>query len=351
MDHICNLLVISDEFFIPRLKEFCERNLSGVITLKNVTQILTFANTYNTIQLRNCCIEFICLNLSALLESRCLEELDEELLNSITDYYCNWNPVMNQRVITPYSTAVNDETVVEISRLHPVDFDKENKSSAKSINKRKSRMHKNAIKTRETDSNCAAAAQETLQFELEDAEIKRDEIPYRESPGTSTRIHAINSAMKQIQIEPVVSDFTKLSSSNDFPELGSPPYTSREKATRPERTEVKNKVTKLSQKQRKRLSSESSAKETIAVVLPGKTVFLVVSVVQVFDVTLESPKNPWKLCAEVTSPIGSPEWGTDMNDIIIAEKKQKENFSKMISKPLMYTQVSIYFFIQTVLLR
>lgn len=58
-----------------------------------------------------------------------------------------------------------------------------------------------------------------------------------------------------------------------------------------------------------------------------------------FFVTVEAPKNPWKICPDPVSPVGSLNNSHNINAIITAEKKQKENFSKMLSKPLVYTQV------------
>lgn len=69
-DLASHVLVIADEFFCTRLKEIAEVSLSNMITLKIAAEMLQLAVTYNAKQLKECAMEFICLNLPALLESR-----------------------------------------------------------------------------------------------------------------------------------------------------------------------------------------------------------------------------------------------------------------------------------------
>lgn len=70
MEFVCNVLVVADQLFIERLKEICEVTLANLLTLKNVAEIMQFAATYNANQLKACCMQYICLNLPAVLESR-----------------------------------------------------------------------------------------------------------------------------------------------------------------------------------------------------------------------------------------------------------------------------------------
>lgn len=273
LEHIYSLLIIADEFLIPRLKEHCEHNLSTAITLKNVTQILAFANMYNAKQLGRCCTEFICLNLAAMLESRALEDLDESVLNDLAEYYCLWNPVMQQRVITPFSTAPSDEIVTEIARLYPIsssDSDKENKTILKS-SKRKSRTHKNSFHSKTTETEAETPKKDEKSLDENRLQFEEEQSPNQSILNASnlpSRLQAINAALKQVRSEPIATEFVRLSSSltseSDFPELGSPPFGVCAKSPKADRSDFRGKVPKLSQKQRKRLSSESGAKDVAA---------------------------------------------------------------------------------------
>lgn len=325
IENVCSLLALADEFFIERLKQICEYVLSAHINLKNVSQMLTFSNTYNAKQLNKCCMEFICLNLSAVLESRCLEDVDECLLKDLTEYYCEWNPILQQRIITPYSIAPDDDTILEIAKNYPfvMNGSESDTKPTKNTAKRKSKGHKSHTPSKINDSDKENVI---IKDNITDNCNEVHDIKHRESPTAPIRIQAINSALKQIETEPLITDFTALPSVDfvslsDFPELGSPTgNTLHPKSPQSaEKSESKSKVVKLSQKQRKRLSSESSSKAA--------------------SVELsESPKNPWKLCNEICSE-GQPAVEAKISAIITAEKKQKENLSKMMSKPLAYTQV------------
>lgn len=270
IENVFSLLVLADEYFIERLKQICEYVLSTHITLKNVSQIFEFSHMYNANQLSACCMEFICFNLSAVLESRCLEDVEESLLKKLTEYYCEWNPIMQQRVITPYSTAPADDTVLEIAKSYPCtagENDSETKH-AKNASKRKSKSHRNSVTCKSVDSDKENVIKEN---DTASVVVSSEEVVERKHRETPVRIQAINSALKQLDVEPMITDYTPLPSSDfvslsNFPELGSPPKSGAcSKSPRSsEKFESKSKATKLSQKQRKRLSSESSSKVTSA---------------------------------------------------------------------------------------
>ena len=45
-----------------------------IVTIRNVADITSFADNYHAEQLKNACMQFICLNLAPLLEGRCVHE-------------------------------------------------------------------------------------------------------------------------------------------------------------------------------------------------------------------------------------------------------------------------------------
>lgn len=282
IENVCNLLILADEYFLERLKQICEYVLSTHITLKNVSQMFTFSYTYNAKQLSECCMEFICLNLSAVLESRSLEDIDESLLNDLTEFYCNWNPILQQRIITPYSTAPEDEVVLEIAEKYPFAPNEDTEAKPhKTVPRKRTKSHKSKFPTNVNDSDKEnAVKEESLSSVLDrNEEINQEKLSASPSTCTPVRIGAINSALKKIELEPVVTNFTSLravdlESLGSFPELGSPPtnggFSKSPKSQ--EKVESKTKIVKLSQKQRKRLSSESCSTPTQPE-LPGIVVY------------------------------------------------------------------------------
>ena len=67
---IGSCLVVADQLLIPRLVSICEEALAGLLTVRNAGQIIEFSSMYNAGQLKRACMQFICLNLPAVIEMR-----------------------------------------------------------------------------------------------------------------------------------------------------------------------------------------------------------------------------------------------------------------------------------------
>ncbi|XP_061677249.1 inhibitor of Bruton tyrosine kinase isoform X2 [Syngnathoides biaculeatus] len=102
---ICDVLVVADQLLIPRLKEMCEVAITEKLTLKNAAGLLEFASMYNAEQLKLSCFQFIVLNMTALLESKSLDGLSDEVLLELSAAYKRMVPAMQRRVVTPYADA------------------------------------------------------------------------------------------------------------------------------------------------------------------------------------------------------------------------------------------------------
>ncbi|KAM5257001.1 inhibitor of Bruton tyrosine kinase isoform 1-T1 [Ctenodactylus gundi] len=102
VDFICSVLVVADQLLITRLKEICEVALTEKFTLKNAAMLLEFATLYNAEQLKLSCLQFIGLNMAALLEARSLDVLSDDVLKDLSVFYRKMIPAMDRRVITPY---------------------------------------------------------------------------------------------------------------------------------------------------------------------------------------------------------------------------------------------------------
>ncbi|XP_069830794.1 inhibitor of Bruton tyrosine kinase isoform X2 [Dendropsophus ebraccatus] len=102
VEFICNVLVMADQLLIVRLKEMCEVTLTERLTLKNAAELLEFSALYNADQLKVSCFQFIGLNMAALLETRSLDVLSEDVLKELANYYRKMIPAMDKRLITPW---------------------------------------------------------------------------------------------------------------------------------------------------------------------------------------------------------------------------------------------------------
>ncbi|KAF5274038.1 hypothetical protein FQR65_LT04436 [Abscondita terminalis] len=312
VDHICQLLIIADQLFVIRLKEICEFTLTSHVTLKNVSQMISFASIYNADQLKSHCMEFICVNLSSILEMRLLDSLDDEILSDITEFYSKFNPIMEYRVITPYSFAPSDETVVSASNT--LQFSLEDEDGSYGLVKSITKTQKRRTRTRKNN----VGGNKNVQQNPEENILESTDFKYIESDEVlrvKSRLRALENA-KRVLILDDNNEFTKLNqlNKNDFPELSCSPTSHSKAPNKLDKTESKYiKITKLSQKQRKRLSSESS---------------------------LKSPKNPWKIPSPLScSPTDPGHSFVAMQTIITEERKQKQNLVKMKAKLLIHTQI------------
>ena len=87
----------------------CEKEAARLITLKNCAEILQFATDCSAKQLVRTAHQFICQNLATLLEARILDVLSEGCLEGLTQYYFDAFPTLYHRKITPYWDAPPSE--------------------------------------------------------------------------------------------------------------------------------------------------------------------------------------------------------------------------------------------------
>ena len=110
-EFLCNILVMADQLLIPRLIQVCEKQLTNLLTLKNVGEILQFSHDFNAEQLNKTCKDFVCYNLGALLETKGLDTADIEVLEEVSKHYQNINRALASRKITPYSYGPSTDDI------------------------------------------------------------------------------------------------------------------------------------------------------------------------------------------------------------------------------------------------
>ena len=106
-EFLCNVLCMADQLLIPSLVTICEKQLATLLTLKNVGEILQLSYDFNALQLKRCCLDFICCNFGALLETKGLDVVDDEVLEELSTHYKTINRPLSSRIITPYRQVKN----------------------------------------------------------------------------------------------------------------------------------------------------------------------------------------------------------------------------------------------------
>lgn len=104
-----NMITICDQFFVDELKQVFEVMISDRLNLKNCSEILEFATLYNCSVLKSITLQFITLNISKILESKILENLESSVLEQLNAYYRTYFDIECYRVITPNADAIPDD--------------------------------------------------------------------------------------------------------------------------------------------------------------------------------------------------------------------------------------------------
>lgn len=278
IDNLLKLLILADQFFVAKLKDLCETYLSEKMSFKNTVEVLSFAHLYNAKKLKRCCIKFITLNMLTFLDLGYLNFLQDELLKEISLAYFE-EKNLSYRVITPHSEAVSDEILLSIAQKYPVSSSiVENNQSLKSDQKKKTRSHKISFSKKE---KLNALEKETIiennvlvvktSTEYNDKDILKYGVDNTSNTDSSKRVNSINKAAGVLKTESIPINYVKLNANDssssfdnsfieaDFPELGSS-FGNNESVTLKNivhKNESKHKMVRMSQKQRKKLNSES----------------------------------------------------------------------------------------------
>ncbi|CAF2041005.1 unnamed protein product [Rotaria magnacalcarata] len=124
IEYLCQILVLSDQLLIERLKQICEFHIANLVTFRDAVELLQFSLTYNAEQLKVFVQQFICRNMATFLEAHLLDNLDNQLLFDLTKSYRNLLDCMNYRMITPYNDCPSlDDLLIDIELLENLSID------------------------------------------------------------------------------------------------------------------------------------------------------------------------------------------------------------------------------------
>lgn len=111
-----NMCAILDQYLIEDVKNIFETMIMRKVNLRNCAENLEFSMAYNCHLLKEHCMEFICLNLSRLLEGNVLDSLDGAALKELSEFcrkYFNFE-TDSSHIITPAFDAPTDEEIEQV---------------------------------------------------------------------------------------------------------------------------------------------------------------------------------------------------------------------------------------------
>lgn len=74
------LLVVSDKYIIPRLKNLTEQFISQRLSVKNIIDIINIADQHNALYLKECSINFMISNKEIICETQDISKLSKHVL-------------------------------------------------------------------------------------------------------------------------------------------------------------------------------------------------------------------------------------------------------------------------------
>lgn len=118
---VTNMILIADQLFVDRLKDVFQVHVLKRFTMRRSADWLELAFTYHCDLLKKSIFDFLCANLSEVLESRLLEHVDMEYLTELDVRYRDMFPEIKYRQVVP-SCAIDEEYIVSVAKHVQVDL-------------------------------------------------------------------------------------------------------------------------------------------------------------------------------------------------------------------------------------
>ncbi|KAJ9309320.1 hypothetical protein DTO217A2_1258 [Paecilomyces variotii] len=90
IDLIIDIMSAANELMMDRLAQICQQMLGRFVNTRNVCHLLNAVAPCSVTEFKDAALEYICLNLEAMLENRLLDDLDEDLIYEL-DAVCQEN--------------------------------------------------------------------------------------------------------------------------------------------------------------------------------------------------------------------------------------------------------------------
>ncbi|KKZ68243.1 hypothetical protein EMCG_06066 [[Emmonsia] crescens] len=107
IDLVIDVMAVANELMLDRLAQICQKLLGQFVNNRNVCHYLNAVAPCSVTAFKQAALEYICLNLEAMLENRLLDDLDDDLFYEL-DKVCR----ANQLTCQPISRGRNSEDFV-----------------------------------------------------------------------------------------------------------------------------------------------------------------------------------------------------------------------------------------------
>jgi len=155
IDLLLDVMYVANELMIDRLSQICQKMLGRFVNTRNISYLLNSVAPVYVTEFKDASLEYICLNLEAMLANRYLEGLDEGLLREL-DSVCH----ENQLACFPISRGRNSEAYVlekypEI--VSSVEMDKRRRIDAMALQYRLSQVESYDVRPRQPSEKAVAS--------------------------------------------------------------------------------------------------------------------------------------------------------------------------------------------------
>lgn len=181
IDLLLDVMYVANELMVDRLSQICQKMLGRFVNTRNISYLLNSIAPIYVTEFKEASLEYICLNLEAMLANRFLEGLDEDLLSEL-DAVCH----ENQLACFPISRGRNSEEYVlekypEI--VSSVEMDKRRRIDAMALQSRLSQVESYDVRPRQPSEKSVA----TTPVRKGKASISRDSASLVTSPTLKPR--------------------------------------------------------------------------------------------------------------------------------------------------------------------
>ncbi|KAH8400712.1 hypothetical protein KR009_000515 [Drosophila setifemur] len=377
-----NMCIICDQYFIESLKCLCELLILDKISIRKCGEMLEFSAMYNCKLLQQGCMDFICQNLARVLCYRSIEQCDGDTLKCLNEHYRKmFSRVFDYRQITPFSEAIEDELLLsfvdgcEVDLEFRMDAESKLKQAAKSkqkdIRKQDARhqyeqqaitsmMRSISISESSPGQEVPSSPQESARSEVKNwSRVVDKKEQKRKQAETALRV---NTTLKQE--EPLAPELVTIERT-PVKEKTPPPYSPEtesplSKSYNLDFSSLTPQSQKLSQKQRKRLTSESKSwrsnnpplveQTSSPAAVPNAWGVTASPSSSSFSDSISSPAtgsrsdptsfaNMMKSEAAASSATTSTDQSQSFSRILADERRQRESYERMRNKSLVHTQI------------
>ncbi|XP_001360463.3 inhibitor of Bruton tyrosine kinase [Drosophila pseudoobscura] len=373
-----NMVTFCDQYFIESLQNVCESLILDKISIRKCGEMLDFAAMYNCKLLHKGCMDFICHNLARVLCYRSIEQCDEATLKCLNDHYRKmFSNVFDYRQITPFSEAIEDELLLSFVVDCDIDLDyrmdPETKLKAAAKHKQKdlrrqdarhyyeqqaisSMMRSLSVSESASGPEATTGPQESTRSEGKNwSRVVDKKEQKRKLADTALKVN--NTLKLEEPPRPELEVIERAPMKEQTP----PPTSPAEETSTPlsksynlDLSSLTPQSQKLSQKQRKRLSSESKSWRSPLVEQEPTTP---VAVPNAWGLPPATPSSSSFSDSPATGSISDPtsfanmmrgqaaaattptEKGQSFSRILADERRQRESFERMRNKSLAHTQI------------